>query len=79
MAQAPVDPQAIRLKLGMTQEQFALRFGLELRALQSRQQGRRTPDRAISAYLRVIERDPESAARAQEHSLSASTTPRAPT
>jgi putative transcriptional regulator len=56
----------MRAKLGLTQEQFALRFGFDLDALQNWEQGRRKPDRAISAYLRVIVRDPEGAARAQE-------------
>jgi putative transcriptional regulator len=56
----------MRAKLGLTQEQFALRFGFDLDALQNWEQGRRKPDRAIAAYLRVIARDPETAARAQE-------------
>jgi len=56
----------LRAELGLTQEQFALRFGFDLDALQNWEQGRRKPDRAISAYLRVIARDPDAAARAQE-------------
>jgi putative transcriptional regulator len=56
----------MRSKLDMTQEQFALRFGFDLDALQNWEQGRRTPDRAILSYLRVIARDPGAAARAQE-------------
>jgi putative transcriptional regulator len=56
----------MRARLGLTQEQFALRFGFDLDALQNWEQGRRKPDRAILAYIRVILRDPEGAARAQE-------------
>ena len=56
----------MRTELELTQEQFALRFGFDLDALQNWEQGRRKPDRAISAYLRVIARNPEAAARAQE-------------
>jgi len=56
----------MRTDLGLTQEQFALRFGFDLDALQNWEQGRRKPDRAISAYLRVIARNPDAAARAQE-------------
>jgi DNA-binding XRE family transcriptional regulator len=56
----------MRADLGLTQEQFALRFGFDLDALQNWEQGRRKPDRAISAYLRVIARNPDVAARAQE-------------
>jgi DNA-binding transcriptional regulator YiaG len=56
----------MRSELQLTQEQFALRFGFDLDTLQNWEQGRRKPDRAISAYLRVIAVDPEAAARAQE-------------
>jgi DNA-binding transcriptional regulator YiaG len=56
----------MRTELELTQEQFALRFGFDLDALQNWEQGRRKPDRAISAYLRVIARNPDAAARAQE-------------
>ena len=56
----------MRADLDLTQEQFALRFGFDLDALQNWEQGRRKPDRAISAYLRVIARNPDAAARAQE-------------
>jgi len=56
----------MRAKLQLTQEQFALRFGFDLNSVQNWEQGRRAPDRAILSYLRVIERDPETAARAQE-------------
>jgi putative transcriptional regulator len=69
LAHGPVDVRAARLALGMTQEQFALRFGFDLDALQNWEQGRRTPDRAIASYLRVIERLPREAALAQEEEL----------
>ena len=61
----------MRADLGLTQEQFALRFGFDLDALQNWEQGRRKPDRAISAYLRVIARNPDVASRAQEEEESA--------
>jgi DNA-binding transcriptional regulator YiaG len=66
LAHGSVDVRAARLALGMTQEQFALRFGFDLDALQNWEQGRRTPDKAIASYLRVIERLPREAALAQE-------------
>ena len=50
----------------LTQEQFALRYGLDVDAVQNWEQGRYQPDRATLAYLRVIERQPTEAARAQE-------------
>jgi putative transcriptional regulator len=58
-ATAPVDAKAIREALGLTQEQFALRFGLELAALRNWETGRREPDTAARSYLRVIARQPE--------------------
>ncbi|QYU67299.1 helix-turn-helix domain-containing protein [Leptolyngbya sp. 15MV] len=59
---APVDARAIREKLGLTQEQFALRFGLELDTLRNWETGRREPDTAAKSYLRVIAKE---AARVQ--------------
>ena len=56
----------MRARLQLTQEQFALRFGFDLDTLQNWEQGRRRPDRAIAAYLKVIARDPDAAARALE-------------
>ncbi len=66
IATDPVDVRSLRLSLGMSQEQFARRFNLYLDALQNWEQGRRTPDRTVCAYLRVIAADPAMAARAQE-------------
>jgi putative transcriptional regulator len=55
---APVDARAIRESLGLTQEQFALRFGLELDTLRNWETGRREPDTAAKSYLRVIAKEP---------------------
>jgi putative transcriptional regulator len=63
-----VDVRALRLKLGMSQEQFARRYNLDLDALQNWEQGRRLPERAVLSYLRVIAADPRLAAEAQEES-----------
>lgn len=63
-----VDVRALRLGLGMSQEQFARRYNLDLDALQNWEQGRRLPERAVLSYLRVIAADPQLAARAQEES-----------
>jgi putative transcriptional regulator len=60
-----VDVRVTRQKLGMTQEQFALKFGFDIDAVQNWEQGRRSLDRAIMSYLRVIDRYPQAAARAQ--------------
>src|SRR5262245_19568030 len=63
---AAVDVRALRVKLGISQEQFARLYNLDLDALQNWEQGRRAPDRAVLSYLRVIAADPQLAARAQE-------------
>jgi putative transcriptional regulator len=54
----PADVRAIRRQLGLTQEQFAQRFGLDVAALRNWEAGRREPDTATRSYLRVIQRAP---------------------
>ena len=54
-----VDVKKLRERVGLTQEQFALRFGLELDAVRNWEYGRREPDRAAKSYLTVIDKDPE--------------------
>ncbi len=51
-----VDVRAIRLKLGMTQEQFAGEFGFSVNTLRHWEQGKRRPEGPTRAYLVVIER-----------------------
>jgi putative transcriptional regulator len=48
----------VRDRLGMSQSEFAGRFGLSLRSLQEWEQARRLPDMAVLTYLRVIDRNP---------------------
>ncbi len=66
MAHVPedVDVAAIRKRLGLSQSEFAVRFGFKLDALQNWEQGRRRPDGAARAFLRVIEREPAAVQRA---------------
>jgi DNA-binding transcriptional regulator YiaG len=64
-----VDVKSIRSALGLTQEQFALRFGLDVDAVQNWEQGRCQPDRASAAYLRAIAANPAQVASAQEEAL----------
>jgi putative transcriptional regulator len=59
-----VDVKALRTKLGLTQEQFALRFNLSLARIRDWEQGRSAPDGAVRAYLKVIEREPKAVTRA---------------
>jgi putative transcriptional regulator len=55
----PVDVKAIREQSGLSQSEFAGRFGFSLRTLQDWEQGRAIPDSAVRAYLTVIRHDPE--------------------
>jgi putative transcriptional regulator len=56
---AAVDVRAMRERLGMTQEQFAVRYGLDIDAVRNWERGRRTPDTAAASYLRAIDADPD--------------------
>lgn len=54
-----VDVRALREELGLTQLEFAARFGLDLDAVQNWEQGRTRPDRTARILLRVIATRPE--------------------
>lgn len=49
----------IRLKLGMSQPEFADKFGINLHTLRSWEQGRNTPTGAARALLVLIMRHPD--------------------
>ena len=53
-----IDVKAIRQRLDLTQEQFAIHYGLELDAVRNWEHGRRKPDTAAQSYLRAISNDP---------------------
>jgi putative transcriptional regulator len=59
-----IDVRALRERLGLTQEQFALRFGLEVDTLRNWEAGRRSLDAAAGSYLRAISNDPDAVERA---------------
>ena len=59
-----VDVRAIRLRFKLSRPKFAARFGLDVRALQDWEQGRRHPDRSTRILLRVIEKEPAAVERA---------------
>ncbi len=59
LPQTTADIAALREKLGLTQEQFAVRYGLDVDAVRNWEHGRRTPDTAAQSYLRAIEAAPE--------------------
>jgi putative transcriptional regulator len=53
----------LRTRLGLSQEAFAHRYGLPLEMVQAWERGRTKPDAAATALLKVIEQEPEIAAR----------------
>jgi putative transcriptional regulator len=59
-----IDVKAIRAKLGMTQPEFARRFGFSVKTLRHWEQRQRTPEGPARAYLLVIDRDPQAVQRA---------------
>ena len=54
----------IRRALELTQEQFALRFGIPLGTLRDWEQGAAEPDAAARSYLKVISSNPQAVAEA---------------
>ena len=50
--------RSVRQKSGLSQSEFAARYGFNPRTLQDWEQGRTRPDSAIRAYLTVIDRNP---------------------
>ncbi|MFC0387231.1 helix-turn-helix domain-containing protein [Muricoccus vinaceus] len=54
----------VRERSLLSQPAFASRYGIPLKTLRGWEQGQRVPDATALAYLRVIEREPEAAARA---------------
>jgi DNA-binding transcriptional regulator YiaG len=61
----PVDVRALRVRLGLSQEQFSLQFNIPLATLRHWEQGREL-DQAANSYLRVIMSNPVAASKAQE-------------
>jgi putative transcriptional regulator len=54
----------IRWKLGLSQREFSVAFGIPLGTLRDWEQHRRQPDQAVKSYLEVIARDPAAVRRA---------------
>ncbi len=60
----PEQIRALRTRLGLSQSQFARRFGFTIDAVQQYEQGRRVPSGPATTLLRVIAADPEAVGRA---------------
>lgn len=59
-----VDVAAVRGRLGMTQGQFAARFGVSVATLRHWERGDRRPQGPALVLLNLIERDPKGVLRA---------------
>lgn len=58
--------RAIRKSIANSTKEFERRFSVPARTMEAYEQGRRRPDAAMQALLRVIEREPEAVLRALE-------------
>jgi putative transcriptional regulator len=56
--------QEIRRKVANSTREFQEQFGISARTMESYEQGRRRPDAAMIALLKIIEKEPEAARRA---------------
>lgn len=54
-----VDVKALRARLGISQEDFAGRYGLDVATVRNWEQGRTTPDGPAALLLQLIDRDPD--------------------
>ena len=54
----------VRIKLGLSQEQFAERFGIPIGTLRDWEQHRSKPDQAAESYLKVIAKNPKAVMKA---------------
>jgi putative transcriptional regulator len=59
-----IDVRAVRKRLGMTQPDFAARFGIPVGTLRDWEQKRRQPEGPARVLLTVIDREPEAVQRA---------------
>lgn len=59
-----VDVRAVRKRLGLSQAEFALRFGFAPGSVRNWEQGHRQPQGPARVLLRVIEREPAAVQRA---------------
>lgn len=61
------DVKAVREGLGLTQAEFAARFGFPIGTLRDLENRRVRPDASTQAYLTVIRHEPAAVLRALEH------------
>lgn len=59
----PVNPKILRTRLGLSQAEFAARFGLDDSNIKNWEQQRSEPPRAAQVLLNLIDRDPDAITR----------------
>lgn len=59
-----IDVAAIRERTGLSQDQFALRFGLDAATVRNWEQGRSSPDKAARVLLLTIDKNPAAVEKA---------------
>jgi putative transcriptional regulator len=59
-----IDVQAVRRKLGLSQREFALRFGFSLATIRNWEQGHRAPEGPTRVLLTIIDKEPAAVERA---------------
>jgi len=60
----PDDIRKARMRLGLSQDQFADAFGVSASTLRKWEQGQRSPTGAAKTLLKIIEREPKAVVRA---------------
>jgi len=72
LADAPrvAQVKTIRRTLKLSQEEFASSFHIPIGTLRDWEQGRKEPDAAARAYLRVIAREPDAVRKALDRQAS---------
>lgn len=63
-APTEINVAAIRERTGLSQDQFALRFGLDAATVRNWEQGRSSPDKAARVLLLTIDKDPAAVEKA---------------
>lgn len=58
-----IDVKRVRRKLGMSQSDFAARFGINTATLRNWEQGRRQPEGPARVLLKIIDREPAAVQR----------------
>jgi len=59
-----INVKAVRTRLGMSQHDFAARFGISSATVRNWEQGRRQPEGPARVLLTIIDREPDAVRRA---------------